>query len=94
MNSITSTKTIEKLQLIFSTHGLPCTIVTDNGLSFTSIEFKSFCQINSIRHITSSTYYIATIGFAKRSVQSFKQGMMRMEGGSLHSKLSRFLFCY
>ena len=51
MNSITSTKTIEKLQFIFSTHGLPCTIVTDNGLSFTSIEFKS-CRINGIRHIT------------------------------------------
>lgn len=36
MSSITSAKTIEKLRLIFSTHGLPMKVVTDNGPSFTS----------------------------------------------------------
>ena len=94
MNSITSTKTIEKLHFIFSTHELPCTIVTDNGLSFTSIRFKYFCRINDIRHITSSSYHIATIGLAKRVSSIFQTGYERMEGGSLHSKLSRILFYY
>ena len=42
MSSITSTKTIEQLRVIFSTHGLPRKVVTDNGPSFTSKEFKQF----------------------------------------------------
>ena len=42
MQSITAEKTIEKLQSIFSTHGLPKQIVTDNGTSFTSEKFKQF----------------------------------------------------
>ena len=53
MKSITSSDTIEKLQSIFATHGLPRTIVTDNGSSFTSNQFKWFCQVNGICHITS-----------------------------------------
>ena len=42
MQSITAEKTIEKLQSIFSTHGLPKQIVTDNGTLFTSEKFKQF----------------------------------------------------
>ena len=42
MQSITAEKTIEKLQSIFSTHGLPKQIITDNGTSFTSEKFKQF----------------------------------------------------
>ncbi|KAK3103469.1 hypothetical protein FSP39_019475 [Pinctada imbricata] len=36
MKTITSENTIAKLQQIFSTHGIPDTIVSDNGPSFTS----------------------------------------------------------
>ena len=39
MQSITASKTIESLRIIFSSHGLPQTIVTDNGSPFTSSEF-------------------------------------------------------
>lgn len=87
MNAITSSVTIEKLQGIFATHGLPQIIVTDNGRSFVSEEFQSFCHANGIRHITSAPYHPATNGLAERAVQSFKQGLKRLEGGSLKSKL-------
>ena len=53
MNSITSITTINKRQQIFAVHGLPKTIVTDNGSSFTSTVFKEFLVSNGIRHITS-----------------------------------------
>ena len=33
MSSITATKTIEQLRVIFATHGLPRKVVTDNGPS-------------------------------------------------------------
>ena len=42
MHNITSSRTIEKLRQIFSIHGLPRKIVTDNGPSFMIDEFKRF----------------------------------------------------
>lgn len=83
MSAITSAQTIEKLQALFATHGLPKTIVTDNGSSFVSSEFKQFCNKNGIVHITSSPYHPQTNGLAERGVQTFKQGVKRMEGGTL-----------
>ena len=93
MKSITTTATVDQLRLIFSTHGLPKTLVTDNGRSFTSNEFHRFCHANGIHHIT-SPYHPSTNGLAERAVQSFKQGLKRMQGESLVLKLARYLFCY
>jgi transposase InsO family protein len=56
VNSATSTATIEKLCMIFATHGIPDTIVSDNGTPFTSEEFESFTKKNRIRHIRISPY--------------------------------------
>ena len=78
MSSITSSVTIEKLQSIFSVHGLPKVIVTDNGRSFVSDEFESFCSSNGIKHLTSSPYHPTTNGLAERGVQTFKHGVKRM----------------
>ena len=44
MKSITSTATIEKLREMFATHGLPATVVSDNGSNFTSSEFQEFMK--------------------------------------------------
>ena len=63
--SITSARTIEKLRPIFATHGLPKTIVSDNGLSLVSSEFKKFLQLNGICHITSAPYHPSTNGLAE-----------------------------
>jgi len=56
MNSITSSKTIEKLRIIFANHWLPRKVVTDNEASFTEEKFKSFVSDNGISHITTSPY--------------------------------------
>ena len=34
----------------FTSHGLPELIVTDNGVQFTSAEFKDFVRVNGIHH--------------------------------------------
>ncbi|CAB3995696.1 Retrovirus-related Pol poly from transposon, partial [Paramuricea clavata] len=47
MTSTTSTATIEKLREIFATHGLPTTVVSDNGTNFTSNEFEEFMKRNA-----------------------------------------------
>ena len=94
MSDITSTQTIEKLKVVFSTHGLPQKIVTDNGPSFVSNEFKEFMSRNGILHVTSAPYHPSTNGLAERAVQSFKQGLKRTTGKSIQDRLSRFLFQY
>ena len=94
MPSTTSSQTIEKLRSIFASHGLPKTIVSDNGPSLVSSEFKKFLQLNRIRHITLAPYHPSTNGLAERAVQTVKQGIKQMEGDSLEEKLSRFLHKY
>ena len=56
----------------FPTHGLPFIIVTGNGPSFTSNEFKLFNEKNGIKHIFSAPYHPSSNGMAERSVQTFK----------------------
>ena len=46
MNSTTSISTMNVLWDIFSRHGLPELLVTNNGPQFTSSEFKKFCVQN------------------------------------------------
>ena len=94
MNSITSAKTIEKLQIIFATFGLPRKVVTDNGTSFTSAEFKSFMSDNGIVHVTSAPYHPSSNGLAERAVQTFKNGLKRTKGDTIQERISKFLFTY
>ena len=94
MRSITSTATIEKLREMFATHGLPATLVSDNGSNFTSAKFQEFMKKNGIKHIKVSPYYPASNGLAERGVRIFKEGYEKMEEGSIQTKLSRFLLSY
>ena len=87
----TSTTTIECLWSIFATHGLPEMLVTDNGTQFTSTEFKSFMENNGIHYVKSAPYHPASNGLAERAVQLFKESMKKSPGGSLESRISRFL---
>ena len=94
MTSTTSTATIEKLREIFATHGLPTTVVSDNGTNFTSSEFEEFMKRNGIKHIKVSPYHPASNGQAERAVRIFKEGIEKMKEGSMRTKLSRFLLKY
>ena len=94
MKSITATKTIEKLRIIFANYGLPLKVVTDNGPSFTSSEFWEFMTMNGIVHIKSAPYHPSTNGLAERAVQTFKQGVARIDGSTIQERISKFLFNY
>ena len=73
MSNISSSRTIEKLRMIFATHGLPQKIV--NGPSFTSDEFQRFVEANGIKHVTSSPYHPSQMALAERAVQTVKRGL-------------------
>lgn len=81
-NNISSRNTIEKLRQIFSRFGLPTTVVTDNGTSFVSAEFKEFLNKNKIFHITCPVGHPASNGQAENGVKICKLALKR----ALHSK--------
>ena len=61
-NSSTASVTIQQLLITFATHGLPRTIVYDNGPCFTSSEFEQFMKCNGIRNLETSPYHLDSNG--------------------------------
>ena len=94
MHSIKAHSTIGQLRMIFATHGIPQKIVSDNGLTFTSQEFKIFMTQNGVLHITSAPYHPSMNGLTERAVQTFKQALKCIQGSSIQEKISKFLFQY
>lgn len=91
--STTSTKTIELLMNAFAQHGLPDTLVTDNGTQFTSREFASFCQGNGIDHVRSAPYHPQSNGQAEKFVDLLKTGLAKAVG-TIDQRLQEFLTGY
>ena len=77
MNTATSFTTIEKLRKLFAIHGLPETVVTDNGAVFTSKEFQEYMEANGIVLIDTAPYHPASNGLVERAVQTFKLGVKK-----------------
>jgi hypothetical protein len=95
MKTATLATTIEKLRVIFATHGLPQTVVSDNGSVFTSVEFADFMKMNGIKHVKVAPFHPASNGLAERAVQSFKYSIDKMtDNASIETKVSRFLLSY
>ena len=90
----TAEVTIEELRKSFSNWGLPKVVVTDNATCFTSPAFQSFCAKNGIKHLLTAPLSPKSNGLAERAVQTVKQGVRKQQGGSLQSKVVRFLFAY
>ena len=93
MTSINAQSTIGKLRETFATFGLPKVIITDNGPSFTSEEFKQFTEENGVVHRFTAPYHPSSNGLAERAVQTLKLGLKKVDG-PLETRLSRFLFSY
>ena len=72
MDTMTSTKTTEKLQNLFTQYGVPSKLVSGNGPQFQSEEFQMFLERNQIKHLTSAPYHPAINGLAENCVWSFK----------------------
>ena len=94
MNSTTSLATINELRDIFSTHGPPTMLVSDNASQFTSYEFGLFMKQNGINHVTCAPFHPSSNGMAERAVQTFKQGLKNMKKSDVRTKVNRFLFRY
>ena len=97
MSGSTSLATIDKLRQTFASHGLPHSIVSDNGTPFVGKEFKTFCELNGIHHITCSPYHPSSNGLVERAVQTVKNALKKSRNdplSSLEARLFRFLLNY
>lgn len=94
MKSSTTHATIEALRTLFSTFGLPRTLVSDNGPQFTSWEFNTFTKLNNIVHLRTAPYHPQSNGLAERAVRTVKYSLKKNVQGSLKTRLARILHRY
>nr|VZI40990.1 unnamed protein product [Spirometra erinaceieuropaei] len=73
LNSATASATIVFLRCIFSHHGLPEDLVSDNDSQFTSSPSEDFCRQQIIQHLRSPPYHPQANGQAERFVVTFKR---------------------
>ena len=81
LSSITGLHVANQCKLIVSEYGWPETLISDNGLCYTSQAFTSVIQSYNINHITSSLYYPQSNGLAKKYVQIFKSLFYKAKEG-------------
>ena len=93
-STATASATVGKMRRIFATHGLPLTLVSDNGPSFVGEEFKDFLLKNGVRHILTAPYHPSSNGQAERMVRVFKESMRCLSEGDIETRLYRLLFAY
>ena len=76
--STSSDCAIQKLRILFATHGLPDLLVSDNAK-------------NGIRHVTAAPGHPSTNGLVERAVQTFKLSLQKIVQGDWTARLARFL---
>jgi transposase InsO family protein len=73
LDSLESLVTIDKFKSIFSIHGVPDMIISDNGKQFDSRYFREFARSYGFQHVTSSPRYPKANGEAERAVGTVKR---------------------
>ena len=60
-----SHSTAEALRMLFATHGIPETLVSDNGPCFASAEVAAFLKENGIEHVRAAPYHPTSNGLVE-----------------------------
>nr|VZI29405.1 unnamed protein product [Spirometra erinaceieuropaei] len=95
LNPATTSPTIAFLRRIFSQHGLPEVLVSNNGSKFTASTFEDFCRQYNIQHLRSQPYHPQSKGQAERFVDTFKTALLKARGeGTTDEIVQAFLFSY
>ena len=73
LKTTTSASIIEAFKTVFSRHGIPETVMSDNGPQYASQEFTEFARSYDFCHVTSSPHFPQSNGQAERTVQTVKK---------------------
>lgn len=92
----TSANTINLLENIFSTHGYPTVIVSDNHSIFQSEEFRTYCTTQGMFQKFIAPGHPATNGLAERNIQTFKNRLKALtnDPAPLQRKVQKILLRY
>ena len=72
-------KVVSLLKEMFSEHGIPKVLCSDNGPQYASAEFANFCISWGISHKTSSLHYPQSNGFAGACIKSIKHSTNQIQ---------------
>ena len=86
----TTETTIGFLHKLFTRFGVVDCVVSVNGSQFTSVEFKEFCEIFQIKHITTPQYHARSNNQAERFVDTLKRALKKASGTSTDKALRQF----
>ena len=67
------------LKSIFSRHGIPNRLISDNGTQYACEEFRKFAESYKSIHTTSSPRYTKGNGIAERAIQTVKKLLKKYE---------------
>jgi hypothetical protein len=74
---LTSRTVIQNMKNIFSRHGIPKKLISDNATQYSSAEFQEFAKYWEFIHTTSSPLYPKSNGLAERFVQTIKKLLIK-----------------
>ena len=77
LKDLSAATTILRVKSAFARHGIPETVVSDNGTQFVNAEFKSFAVTWKFSHITSSPRYPQSNGKSESAVKICKNVMKK-----------------
>lgn len=95
-NAPTTADTIELLDDIFTSHGFPKYLISDNATVYTSAQFKEYYTRNAIKQRLIVPNFPQTNGLAERTIQTIKMRLNAMENDPMpmHKKINNILFHY
>lgn len=73
LTNTTAQQVIKHTKAIFARHGIPVTVVSDNGPQFSSQDYRDFAETYGFEHVTSSPLYPQSNGLAEKGVQIVKR---------------------
>ncbi|XP_038060249.1 uncharacterized protein K02A2.6-like [Patiria miniata] len=85
LEDMTTETLVKKTKPVFATHGIPATLISDNGPNLASREFRQFAREWDFRHITTSPHHSRANGKAESAVKIAK-GLIRRskrDGGDM-----------
>ena len=63
---------MKSIKHIFAVHGIPITLISDNGPNYASVEFTDFSHDWDIQHVTTSPHHPKANGKAESAVEIMK----------------------
>ncbi|CAB4005693.1 Transposon Ty3-I Gag-Pol poly [Paramuricea clavata] len=68
-----SATVVNKIKKIYTRHGIPKELCSDNGPEYTAACFKQFVKEWDFKHTTSSPHFSQSNGFVERAIQTVKK---------------------